>query len=327
MGRMKALPPAFALFALCIGCGDGNDSSARDASAHDAAHDAGALDAVTVGDGSARDASADGEAVDGSASSGKADATVADGGASSVRLPPLNGGLDYQLGGAYPPDSKVTIVSRDREDKPQSGLYNICYVNGFQTQPGEKAFWLEAQRADLVLRNSAGQPVIDPGWPDEMLLDIRSAEKRTRLLEIVGAWIDKCASDGFDAVEVDNLDTYSRQSSLPAAQRSTQQHAVTFIRMLTDRAHARGLAIGQKNSSELVARRTEMGTDFVVAEECQQYDECQDYKAGYGDQVLVIEYQKAAFDEACKAYPELPIVLRDVAVSPKGAKGYVFSGC
>jgi hypothetical protein len=49
-----------------------------------------------------------------------------DGGAVSPRLPPPNGGLDYQLGGAYIPPAGVTILSRDRLASPTGGFYNVC---------------------------------------------------------------------------------------------------------------------------------------------------------------------------------------------------------
>ena len=63
-----------------------------------------------------------------------------DPGPAPVALPPPNAGLDYQLGGAYPPPGDVKIVSRDRTDAPAPGLYNICYINGFQAQPNEEDF-------------------------------------------------------------------------------------------------------------------------------------------------------------------------------------------
>ena len=59
----------------------------------------------------------------------------------AVTPPPANGKFDYQIGGAYTPASNVAVVSRDRTDSPAAGKYNICYVNAFQTQPGEQSFW------------------------------------------------------------------------------------------------------------------------------------------------------------------------------------------
>jgi hypothetical protein len=245
---------------------------------------------------------------------------VPEAGTALIALPPLNVGLDYQLGDAYTPPSGVRILSRDRHASPAAGLYNICYVNGFQAQPDEEDFWLNDE-PDLVLRDGSGEPVIDADW-DEMLLDVSSAAKRTRLAAIIGDWIAECARDGFDSVEIDNLDTYSRSGG-----RIDQDDAVAFIRLLADRAHAEGLAIAQKNSAEIVERRAEMGTDFVVSEECNRYSECDVFTDTYGDHVLIIEYRRSDFEKGCTNYPELSIVLRDRdLVGPKSA-GYVFDGC
>lgn len=238
----------------------------------------------------------------------------------AMTLPPANAGLDYQLGGAYPPPAGVEIVSRDRNAAPAPGLYNICYVNGYQTQPDEEAWWL-AEHPDLILRDGAGDPVIDPDW-DEMLLDISTPDKRAALADIVGGWITSCGADGFDAVEIDNLDTYSRSDGL-----LTQDHAVAFMSLLSQTAHDGGMAIAQKNSAEIVDRRDELGTDFVVAEECNRWDECQVYTDVYGDAVLVIEYRAVDFEAGCAAFPGLSIVLRDLDLVPAGSGGYVFDGC
>jgi len=238
----------------------------------------------------------------------------------ALTLPPLNAGLDYQLGGPYTPAASVKIVSRDRKAQPAAGLYNICYVNGFQAQQEENDFWLK-EHPELVLRDGAGKPVIDADW-DEMLFDISSADKREALGLVMAEWIAGCASAGFDAIEIDNLDSYSRSNG-----RLKEQDAVAFVRILADAAHAKGLAIAQKNATELVSRRAEMGTDFVVAEECNRYQECDDYRDGYGDHVLVIEYRRSDFQAGCAAYPQLSIVLRDVELVKAGQAGYVFEGC
>jgi hypothetical protein len=248
------------------------------------------------------------------------DAPRADGGAAMVRLPPANGALDYQLGGAYPPPAGVEIVSRDRTATPAAGLYNICYVNGFQIQPDEESFWM-AEHPELILRDAGGAPVIDPDW-DEMLIDVRTPTNRAAIAEIVGAWIDGCAEAGFDAVEIDNLDTFSRSMGL-----ITEDDCVAQMALFSARAHARGLAIAQKNSAELVGRRAELGTDFVVSEECNRWAECDVYTGAYGDAVLIIEYRRADFDAGCAAHPELSIVLRDLNLVPAGSAGYVYDGC
>ncbi len=242
-----------------------------------------------------------------------------DGSGTEVVLPPVNAKVDYQLGGAYTPPTGVTIVSRDRTESPASGIYNICYVNGFQIQPGEEAMWMQ-QHPDLILRKN-GTPVIDTDW-NEMLIDVSTPAKRDAVAAIVGDWIDGCHTAGFDAIEIDNLDSYTRSQNL-----LTEANAVAAMKLFSDRAHAVGMAISQKNSAEIVARKAELGTDFAVAEECNTYDECDVYTDGYGDHVIVIEYVRADFTTGCSAYPNLSIVLRDRDLVLPSSGAYVYDGC
>lgn len=237
-----------------------------------------------------------------------------------MALPPANAMLDYQLGDAYDPPTGVQVVSRDRTATPAAGIYNICYVNGFQTQPNEQDWWL-SEHPDLLLRDADGDPFIDPDW-DEILLDIRTPAQRDALAEIVGGWIDGCAQDGFDAIEIDNLDTYSRSDGL-----ISQDNAVEYMRLLSDASHDAGLAIAQKNSTEIADRQAEMDTDFAVAEECNRWDECEDYMAVYGDLVFVIEYRQGDFDSGCSNFPELSVVYRDLNLVGPGSGAYVYDAC
>lgn len=256
----------------------------------------------------------------GSPDGGSMDAAFPDVGVSAYPLPPVNAGLDYQLGEAYAPPAGVGIVARDREASVAPGLFNLCYVNGFQVQPHEESFWL-TEHPELVLRDDQGDPVVDAAW-DEMLLDTSTAEKRGAIAGIVGGWIAGCATAGFDAVEIDNLDSFSR-----SGERLTEEHAVAMMRLFADAAHAEGLAISQKNAADLVGRRAEMGTDFVVAEECNRYRECGVYTAGYGAHVLVIEYRRQDFTRGCADFPGLSIVLRDRNLVGPAAGAYVHDGC
>lgn len=242
-----------------------------------------------------------------------------DGPAAEVALPPPNGALDYQLGGAYAPPAGVTIVSRDRNAPIASGLYNVCYVNGFQIQPDEEAFWT-GQHPDLILKDN-GTPVIDTEW-NEILIDVSTAAKRDGVAAIVGGWIDGCKTAGFDAIEIDNLDSYARSHAL-----LTEDNNVAAMALFSAHAHAKGLAIAQKNSSELVARKAELATDFAVAEECNRYSECDAYRAGYTDHVIVIEYRQQDFTTGCTAYPGLSIILRDLDLVTPAAAAYVYNAC
>ncbi|MEU0132880.1 endo alpha-1,4 polygalactosaminidase [Streptomyces sp. NPDC006296] len=242
--------------------------------------------------------------------------STADGAALAVSPPPAHADFDYQIGEPYTPPAGVEVVSRDHTASPAAGLYSICYVNAFQAQPGAESEW-----GDLLLRDAAGEIVYDEGW-GEAILDIRTAAKRQRIAAKVNSWIDSCATKGFRAVEPDNLDTFARTDLISEAQ------AKTFVRLLADHAHEKGLAIAQKNTSEFSLDRDETGLDFAVAEECGEWDECGDYTEGFGDDVIVIEYQEQAFRETCAEFgSRLSVVLRDVDVSAPGDGGYVRKTC
>ncbi|MET7289527.1 endo alpha-1,4 polygalactosaminidase [Streptomyces sp. NPDC005573] len=233
---------------------------------------------------------------------------------SAVRLPPRHAGFDYQIGGGYPPPSGVRIVSRDRSDSPAPGLYNICYVNAFQAQPQERSSW----DAGLLLRDAHGRVVVDEDW-NEALLDLRTPARRERIARRVQGWIDGCADKGFDAVEPDNYDSYTRSHGL-----LTAADATAFMRLLSRHAHARHLAVAQKNTAELAGQRARTGLDFAVAEECGQYDECDVYAEAFDDHVVDIEYTAAGLRKAVARWgARLSIVRRDVNVSRPGGKGYV----
>jgi hypothetical protein len=238
---------------------------------------------------------------------------------------PGNARFDYQIGGPYEPDASVAVVDRDRHEQPVAGRYNVCYVNAFQTQPEESDLWT-GQHPDLLVRHD-GRVLTDPDWPGEHLLDTSTAAKRAALLAVVGPWIDGCAERGFDAVEPDNLDSWTRSRGV-----LTRQDNLAFAKLLAQRAHLRGLLIGQKNTSELgVADRTQVRFDFAVAEECQVHDECAAYTDAYGDQVVEIEYTdnpRSAYENACRARgARISIVLRDREVVPRGRPGYASEAC
>lgn len=234
--------------------------------------------------------------------------------------------IDYQLGGASDPAPGVTLVVRDATEQPAPGLPSICYLNGFQTQPGELDSWL-AEAPNAVLRTAAGDPVIDPNWPDEALLDPRTPEARAAIVDRIGPLIDDCAERGFVAIEFDNLDSFTRSGGA-----ITADDALALAALLVARAHDAGLAAGQKNALELGARgRDEAGFDFAVLEECDRWAECFLASEVYGDQVMNIEYAddlRGTWAEVC-ARGEVPAltVLRDRMLAPPSSTNHVLAHC
>lgn len=229
--------------------------------------------------------------------------------------------VDYQLGGDYPPPDGVTAVVRDSTATPAPGLFNICYINGYQTQPG--ATWPTA----LLVPGPDGKPLADAGWPDEYLLDVSTADHRTQNLRLLLPALQSCADKGFDAVEFDNLDSYTRSDGV-----LTLDHSIAFATLLVGAVHGMGLIAGQKNTSELgTTGRDVIGFDFAVAEECHRWDECAAYTDVYGDQVIGIEYTddlRGSFADAC-ADPARPrsLILRDRMLVPAGNPDYAFAHC
>lgn len=249
--------------------------------------------------------------------------------------PPANGKFDYQLGGAYEPQDDVAIVDRDRLDSPAPGKYNICYINAFQTQPGDVSWWKDNHPDLLVKKN--GQFLEDPEWPDELLFDTSTSAKREGLIAIVGPWIDQCGSDGFDAVEPDNLDSWTRSSNL-----LKKANNVAFAKLIVARAHSSNLAVAQKNAPELATvGASEIGFDFAIAEECQVWSECEDYTDVYGNNVYEIEYNDndrdaddnpvdpiVFFNSACQARGnDISVIYRDRDVVPDESSEYVYESC
>jgi hypothetical protein len=249
------------------------------------------------------------------AASPSADAAVA------YSLPPVNAKFDYQIGAAYTPPSGVTVVSRDRTAAPAAGLYNICYVNAFQTQPSEIGWW-QANHDNLLLKDAGGKYVVDEAW-GENLLDTSTAAKRSALAGIVGGWIDGCGAAGFKAIEPDNIDSYDRSNGL-----LTKANALSYLTLLASRAHRDGLAIGQKNTTDLGTAGKSAGLDFAIAEECGRYTECGDYTGVYGTHLIDIEYNSSGFTKACNAVgATVSVVRRDVNVTAPGSGTYVYNAC
>jgi hypothetical protein len=244
---------------------------------------------------------------------GSATAVTSRGGDGPPPLPKVDR-WDYQIGGVRSVPDDVHVVVRDRE-APAVGredVYNVCYVNAFQTQPNEKRFW--KKHWGLVLKKD-GRAVVDSGW-GEWLLDIRTNAKRQRLARIVGRWIRGCGQAGYDAVEPDNLDSFLRSKGL-----ITPADTNAFVRLLVRETRGNELAIAQKNRAGWDG--SEHGMDFAIAEECAQFDECGSYRRHYGPRVLAVEYRDPAFRKACREYGgRIALVRRDYAVSPRGVRRF-----
>ena len=234
---------------------------------------------------------------------------------------PVAAFFDYQLSGDYPPPAGVRVVTRDWfAGTPEPGLYNICYVNAFQTQPPDDADRPDERDgwpAQVVLANE------DPEWEGEFVIDLGTADHRSTAAAHVESMITTCANKGFDAVEFDNLDTYSRFDGLPFGQTET----IEYVARLTAFAHDRGLAVGQKNTVELTREQSldVIDFDFAVVEECAEFEECAGYRDIYDLQILAIEYSSDGMRAACEQFGGgVPLLRRDLNLVTPDDPAYEF---
>ncbi len=137
---------------------------------------------------------------------------------------------------------------------------------------------------------------------------------------------------GFDAVELDNLDSWTRFDGTDAEGRVPfgRQDALAYAALLAEQAHGLGLAVAQKNAPDLTAHEVHdvVGFDLVVAEQCGRYDECDAYVALHGRAVLDVEYDDEGFETACtQVGTEVSVVRRDVGLSVPTSPGYRAAWC
>ena len=247
--------------------------------------------------------------------------------------PPVNAGFDYQIGGDYPLPAGVSVVSRDwfsghAADDP---AYSICYVNAFQTQADEPGTDRPDERSNWPQRLVLSELGDDPNWGGEYLVDISTANKRRRAADWVDQMIDGCARKGYEAVEYDNLDSWTRFHGTPLEDRVPfgKGEALAYAEVLAKRAHAEGLAVGQKNTADVTRQQSrDVGFDFAIAEEFARYDECGRYRHVHGDRVIAIEYRREDFRRACRTIGDaVSVVLRDRQVSVPGSPRYAYDAC
>ncbi len=127
-----------------------------------------------------------------------------------------------------------------------------------------------------------GKPL--DGWPGERWLDIH---RLALLAAPLRARLDLCKQKGFDGVDADNVDGYGADTGFPL----TKLDAIKYLRFLSTEAHARGLAIGLKNATEIAPTLLPV-MDFAVTEDCFKQGWCKVSKnfIAKNKPVFAIEY-------------------------------------
>lgn len=240
--------------------------------------------------------------------------------AEQIVLPMPGAGFDYQLGGEYQPPEGSDVVVRQRDAKPAADAYSICYVNAFQTEADPDG----PDGVDAWPEGTVWDDVEDPDWPGEHPIDIGSRRNRELAVEFVGTRFEECAERGFSAVELDNLDTFTRYPGAPFG----RQDVIAYATLLVDEAARLGLAVGQKNTVELLDAASGIGFSFAIVENCGEYDECREYLRVYDRRVYAVEYTPEGFASACDAVGgDYAVILRDLKLATQGQPGYAYDAC
>jgi hypothetical protein len=108
------------------------------------------------------------------------------------------------------------------------------------------------------------------GWPGEKWLDVRpSGPHYAELQAIMVARFRVCQEKGFDAVEPDNMESYTNSPGFP----TSAADQIAFNKWVADTVHALGMAVFQKNDLDQIPQLID-SFDGILDEECNQYSEC-----------------------------------------------------
>ena len=106
----------------------------------------------------------------------------------------------------------------------------------------------------------------DGDWPDSFWLDIR---RISELEPIMKARMQECKTEGFDAIEPDEIDGWENDTGFPL----TYQDQLNYNKALARWAHELGMSIGQKG--DIIQTRDLVNDfDWTLNEQCFEFDEC-----------------------------------------------------
>lgn len=173
----------------------------------------------------------------------------------------------------------------------------ICYFSAGTYEP-----W----RPDAHLFE--GVPIGNPhiAYPNENWIDVESE----RTLKIMANRMDMAVNLGCDGVELDNVDGFVADTGFGIS----YDQQLRYQKILANEAHKRNLSVALKNSVEMIADVADY-FDFVINEECFEWNECGGYlpMVEAGKPVFNAEYSQQHLDdpelraEACVRAREMNI--------------------
>lgn len=195
-------------------------------------------------------------------------------------VPPPN--WDWQL--AVPvevnPDSSIEIYDIEMFPNETSGAVEMLQQKGYKVICYVDVGSWENWRDDKAVFPSSILGAQYYGFPDERWLDIRDVNPQKSqtgeaLAAILLARFDRALNMGCDAVEPDNMDGYDTTAHESSGFPLTYEDQIYFNLWVANAVHERGMLIGLKNDiNQAHDPRIYEVFDFVVSEQCFQYDEC-----------------------------------------------------
>jgi hypothetical protein len=198
--------------------------------------------------------------------------------------PPLHISWSWQLTGKINTKYDVDLYDIDLETTSQSIIDTLHKKN-------KKVICYFSAGSYEIYRNDASKFTKEilgntmSGWEDEKWIDIR----HPLVKEIMIQRLNLAKEKNCDGVEPDNIDGYSNETGFFL----TYQDQIDYNIFLAKEAHKRGLGIALKNDLDQV-QELEKHFDFVINEQCYEYEECTKLTSFIDAQkpVLNVEYAR-----------------------------------
>lgn len=199
------------------------------------------------------------------------------------------------------PDTTIRIYEIDMFDNEHRSAVQALHGKGYRVICYVDVGSWENWRDDASTFPASILGTAYSGYPDERWLDIRyvnpaKSQTGTALAHILDARFDRARNMGCDAIEPDNDDGYD-----PTAHESTgfplsYDDQIYFNLWVAGEAHARGMLIALKNDfNQAHDSKIYNAFDFVVSEQCFEYNECGSFSnfLGLNKPVFEAEYSLA----------------------------------
>lgn len=189
---------------------------------------------------------------------------------------------DWQL--AVPvkenPDATIKIYDIDMFENENSGAVQMLHAKGYKVICYLDVGSWENWRDDAADFPKSILGTTYSGFPDERWLDIRDVNPQksktgTKLANILQKRFDRAEAMGCNALEPDNIDGYDRTAHESSGFPLTYEDQIYFNLWVAHEAHTRGMLVALKNDiNQAHDERIYNAFDFVVSEQCVQYNEC-----------------------------------------------------